>query len=74
MPIISKYSNEEINNLVEQLLDVIDNNQVSVDLALIALGNTVSNVIDANVKPEVKKQIANSFADALLNSLSAKKH
>jgi uncharacterized protein len=74
MPIISKYSNDEINNLVEQLLDVIDNNKVSVDLALIALGNTVSNVIDSNVKPEVKKQIANSFAEALLNSLSAPKH
>ena len=55
-------------------MPVIDNNKVSVDLALIALGNTVSNVIDGNVKPEVKKQIANSFADALLNSLSAKKH
>lgn len=74
MPIISKYSNEEINNLVEQLLDVVQNNKVSVDLALIALGNTVSNVIDDNVKPEVKQQIAKSFADALLNSVGNAKH
>lgn len=74
MPIISKYSNEEINNLVEQLLDVVANNKVSVDLALIALGNTVSNIIDDNVKPEVKQQIAKSFADALLNSVENAKH
>lgn len=74
MPIISKYSNEEINNLVEQLLDVVENNKVSVDLALIALGNTVSNIIDGNVKPEVKQQIAQSFADALLNSVKDAKH
>ncbi|GAA0288968.1 DUF1414 domain-containing protein [Psychrosphaera haliotis] len=74
MPIISKYSNDEINNLVEQLLDVVENNKVSVDLALIALGNTVSNIIDDNIKPDIKEQIAKSFADALLNSLSASKH
>ena len=74
MPIISKYSNDEINNLVEQLLDVISDNKVSVDLALIALGNTVSNVIDDNVNPKVKKQIAQSFADALLNSVDNAKH
>lgn len=74
MPIISKYSNEEINNLVEQLLDVVADNKVSVDLALIALGNTVSNIIDDNVKPEVKQQIAKSFADALLNSVANAKH
>jgi hypothetical protein len=69
MPIISKYSNEEINNLTEELLDLVQNKNISVDLALIALGNTVTNIIDANVKPEQKVALATSFADALKASL-----
>lgn len=69
MPIISKYSNEEINNLVDELLSVIQTQKPSVDLALIALGNAVSNVIDANVPEHAKADIAKSFADALLASI-----
>ena len=69
MPIISKYSNEEINNLVEQFLDVIRDNKPPVDLALVALGNAVSNVIDNNVEGNLKSTIAKSFADALYYSL-----
>lgn len=69
MPIISKYSNEEINNLVDELFTLIQNKKIPVDLALIALGNTVSNVIDSNVPEKQKKAIAQSFSEALLSSL-----
>lgn len=69
MPIISKYSNDEINNLVNDLLTVVQNNKTPVDLALIALGNTVSNIIDDNVPEKQKQAIAQSFSDALLSSL-----
>ncbi len=69
MPIISKYSNEEINNLVDELLSLIQNKKVPVDLALIALGNTVSNVIDGNVPEKQKQAIAQSFSDALMSSI-----
>ncbi|NVK24598.1 MAG: DUF1414 domain-containing protein [Gammaproteobacteria bacterium] len=69
MPIISKYSNEEINNLVDEMLNLIQDKKVPVDLALIALGNSVSNIIDNNVPEQQKKTIAQSFSDALLSSL-----
>lgn len=72
MPIISKYSNDEINNLVNDLLTVVQNNKAPVDLALIALGNAVSNIIDDNVPEKQKQAIAQSFADALLSSLKNK--
>ena len=71
MPIISKYSNEEINNLVDDLLNAIQKNKVPVDLALIALGNTVSNVIDSNIPDSQKQAIAKSFSEALTSSLSS---
>lgn len=74
MPIISKYSNEEINNLVDELLSVIQDKKPSVDLALIALGNTVSNVIDANVPEKAKADIAKSFSEALMASMGNKQH
>ena len=69
MPIISKYSNEEINNLVDEIITVVQKKQVSVDLALIALGNAVSNIIDNNVAENVKADIAKSFSDALMASI-----
>ncbi|MDU0114778.1 DUF1414 domain-containing protein [Psychrosphaera aquimarina] len=71
MPIISKYSNDEINNLVEEIISVIQANKAPVDLALIALGNTVSNVIDDNVSEKQKMAIAKSFSDALLASMAS---
>ena len=74
MPIISKYSNEEINNLVDELIAVVQKKSVPVDLALIALGNTVSNVIDSNVKEHLKADIAKSFSDALLASIKDSQH
>ena len=69
MPIISKYSNDEINNLVDDILNLVQTKKVPVDLAHIALGNTVSNIIDSNVAQQQKKAIAKSFSDALLSSL-----
>ena len=72
MPIISKYSNDEINNLVNELLNLVQNKKAPVDLALIALGNTVSNIIDGNVPEQQKKAIAQSFSDALMSSIVKK--
>lgn len=69
MPIISKYSNDDVNNLTNELLTLVQDKHVSVDLALVALGNTVSNIIDANVKSERKLVLAESFANALKASL-----
>lgn len=69
MPIISKYSNDEINNLVDEILNLVQDKKVPVDLALIALGNTVSNVIDGNIPQAQKAAIAKSFSDALLASI-----
>lgn len=69
MPIISKYSNDEINNLVDDIISLIQTKKIPVDLALVALGNTVSNVIDNNVSKEQKQAIAKSFSDALMASL-----
>ncbi len=74
MPIISKYSSEEINNLVDQVLNVVQDNKVPLDLALIVFGNAVSNIIDNNVADEVKQDIAKSFSDALMASMNNDKN
>lgn len=74
MPIISKYSNEEINNLVDSILDTVTKKNVPVDLALIAMGNVVSNIIDGNVPENAKIEITKSFADALLSSIKDSSH
>ena len=69
MPIISKYSNDEINNLTDELISLVQDKKVPVDLALVALGNAVTNIIDSNVKATQKEAIAKSFSDALTASI-----
>jgi hypothetical protein len=74
MPIISKYSNDEINNLVEEIISTIQKQKAPVDLALIAMGNAVSNIIEDNVAEQARAEIAKSFADALVSSIKDSAH
>ena len=68
MPIISKYTNEEVNNLVEKILDILGDG-VSVEMALIVLGNTTSNVINNNIAASSRAEITKSFSNALISSV-----
>ena len=45
MPITSKYSTEQIESLVNELLAVLQRQKTPVDLSLIALGNLTTHLI-----------------------------
>ena len=45
MPIVSKYSNERVEKIIQELMDVLVNESATTDLALMCLGNTITNVI-----------------------------
>lgn len=69
MPIVSKYSNERVEKIIQNLHDVLVEEKVSPDLALMCLGNTLTDVINNNVPAQQKEAIVNNFVAALKQSV-----
>jgi len=69
MPIVSKYSNERVEKIIQSLHDVLANESATPDLALMCLGNTLTEIINKNI-PEAKRAgIVNNFSEALKKSV-----
>lgn len=68
MPIVSKYSNERVEKIIEQLMDVLIKEETSPDLALMCLGNTLTNVI-AQVPESQRAAVVKNFTKALESSI-----
>ncbi|MGF1757408.1 YejL family protein [Photobacterium sagamiensis] len=69
MPITSKYSNQQVEQIISDVYDVLENHNASAELALMVVGNIATNIINADVPASQKKAIAEKFAQALLNSI-----
>ncbi|WP_018691054.1 YejL family protein [Algicola sagamiensis] len=68
MPIKSKYSNEEIETVINELLAVVAKNNLNTDAALMCLGNAASHIINNHFDDKQKTIIAEKFAEALVAS------
>jgi uncharacterized protein len=69
MPIVSKYSPEQQDQLLQDVLAVFEDQQIPVDLCLMTLGNAVNNVIEQGVPAPQRKAIAEQFSRVLLQSV-----
>lgn len=72
MPIVSKYSNERVEQIIQDLIDVLVKEQASTDLALMCLGNTISTIINNQVPENQREAITKNFASALTKSTKTK--
>ncbi|MDG2392521.1 MAG: DUF1414 domain-containing protein [Thalassotalea sp.] len=72
MPIVSKYSNERVEKIIQDLLYILVNEEASTDLALMCLGNTISTIINNQVPESQREAIGKSFASALQRSIKTK--
>lgn len=68
MPIVSKYSNERVEKIIDQLMEVLIKESTPPDLALMCLGNTLTNVI-SQMPEKNRAAIVKNFASALENSI-----
>ena len=68
MPIVSKYSNERVEKIIQDLLDVLVKEKATPDLALMCLGNAVTNII-AQVPESKRAAVAENFTKALKQSI-----
>lgn len=74
MPIVSKYSTAQIENLVNQLLDVLHAQQATTELSLMCLGNAVSHIINSSVPETQREAVVSHFAQALADSARIRKN
>ena len=68
MPIISKYSNERVEKIIQDLLDVLVKEEVTPDQALMCLGNAVTNII-GQVPASKRVAVTVNFTKALKQSV-----
>lgn len=73
MPQKSRYSDEKVEQILNEMIETLERHQVPVDLSLMVLGNMVTNVINSSIASAQRKVIARSFADALLSSVKEEK-
>ncbi|MGS0639928.1 YejL family protein [Citrobacter sp. VF227] len=70
MPQISRYSDEHVEQLLNEMLNVLEKHKAPTDLSLMVLGNMVTNLINTSIAPAQRQAIANSLARALQSSVN----
>lgn len=70
MPQISRYSDEHVEQLLNEMLNVLEKHKAPTDLSLMVLGNMVTNLINTSIATAQRQAIANSFARALQSSVN----
>ncbi|PWC10337.1 hypothetical protein B4923_16445 [Brenneria roseae subsp. americana] len=69
MPQSSRYSDEHVEQLLSEMVNILEKHHAPTDLALMVLGNMVTNLINTSVAPEQRQVLARSFAEALQASI-----
>jgi uncharacterized protein YejL (UPF0352 family) len=69
MPQTSRYSDERVEALLSELVEVLEKHRAPTDLSLMVLGNMVTNLINSSVAPNQRRILARSFAEALNSSI-----
>ncbi|TKI05840.1 YejL family protein [Martelella alba] len=70
MPQVSRYSDKQVETLLDELSAVLAKHQAPADLSLMVLGNMATHIINSRIAPEQRKILARSFSEALLSSIT----
>ena len=68
----SKYSDGQVNAIINDMISVLETHKAPVDLSLIALGNMASNLLTTSVPAAQREALAHAFANSLMNSVKIK--
>lgn len=69
MAIHSKYSDQQIDNILNEMITVLEKHQANTELSLIVLGNMTTNLLVNTVGKNQQLALAQAFSDALINSV-----
>jgi hypothetical protein len=70
MPIQSRYSNSQIETVMQEIVDVLNNNECDRELSLMVLGNTITTVLQQQFPEHSRKAVAKQFAEAMQKSVT----
>ena len=73
MAIQSKYQDKQIDAILNDMIAVLEKHQAPLDLSLIVLGNMTTNLLTGSLGKQHQKVLAQSFSEALLNSINTAK-
>ena len=65
MPQISRYSDEQVEQLLAELLNVLEKHKAPTDLSLMVLGNMVTNLINTSIAPAQRQAIARALQSSI---------
>lgn len=69
----SKYQDQQLDALLNDLIITLEKHKAPVDLSLMALGNMVTNILTSNIHTAPQRQaVADAFCQALQHSLKTK--
>ncbi|WP_025822258.1 YejL family protein [Shewanella marina] len=69
MAIQSKYSNAQVEAIINDVLAVLSKHQAPTDLSLMVLGDCISNLLQNKVPEQSRALVAEQFAKALTQSI-----
>lgn len=70
MPVKSKYQDQDVEIILNELVAVLQQRQVPTDLSLMVIGDLASHIINCNLACNQRKLIAEKFSQALLSSVA----
>jgi len=70
MPIVSKYSNERVEKIIQEIFDVLVKESTTPDLALMCLGNTITEIINKQVPQAQREKVVANFTHALKQTVA----
>ncbi|WP_158783626.1 YejL family protein [Pantoea sp. BAV 3049] len=73
MPQSSRYSDERVEKLLADMVNILEKDKAPTDLSLMVLGNMVTNLINTSISPAQRRSLARSFAEALQASVNEDK-
>ncbi|MFA0086215.1 hypothetical protein BCU70_12315 [Vibrio sp. 10N.286.49.C2] len=71
MPITSKYTDQQVEQILTEIAAVLDKHGAGPELSLMIAGNIATNVLNTDVAPSQREAIAEKFSKALISSVEA---
>ena len=69
MSIKSKYKNQDIEVILDEINAVLDKHNADAQLSLIITGNLITYILNNRIPTEMRQSLANTFTHALLSSI-----
>lgn len=71
MPINSKYTTEQVETVINELLSVLNKHQASTELSLMCLGNATSHIIENTIPANNQTKVVETFNQALSDAIKS---